>query len=112
MLLHHIADACAIVDAVDSPAVRLIFDTAHVQAMDGEVVRQLETAWDRVAIVQLADTPGRIEPGSGEIEFAEVLAVLKGRRFGGLVELEFGWSMPGRETEQAFLEVLRRFDAA
>jgi hydroxypyruvate isomerase len=112
MLLHHIADACEIVDTVGSPAVRLIFDTAHVQAMDGEVVRQLETAWDRIAIVQLADTPGRIEPGGGAIDFGAVLGVLKRRRFRGLVELEFGWSTPGRETEQAFIERLRRLDAS
>jgi hydroxypyruvate isomerase len=111
MLLHHIADACAVVDAVDSPAVRLIFDTAHVQAMDGDVVRQLETAWHRIAVVQLADTPGRIELGSGEIDFAAVVGALKRRRFRGLVELEFGWSAPGREAEQAFVERLRRLDA-
>src|SRR5580704_14823753 len=111
MLLHHIADASEIAAAVDSPAVQLIFDTGHVQAMDGDVVRQLEAAWDHVAIVQLADTPGRLEPGSGEIDFAAVLGVLKRRRFHGLVELEFGWSVPGIETEQAFIERLRRLDA-
>ena len=111
MLLHHIADARDIAAAVGSPAVRLIFDTGHVQAMDGDVVRHLEAAWDHVAIVQLADTPGRLEPGSGEIDFAAVLGVLKRRRFHGLVELEFGWSVPGIETEQAFIERLRRLDA-
>jgi hydroxypyruvate isomerase len=111
MLLHHITDASEIAAAVDSPAVRLIFDTGHVQAMDGDVVRHLEAAWDQIAIVQLADTPGRLEPGSGEIDFAAVLGVLKRRRFHGLVELEFGWSVPGIETEQAFIERLRRLDA-
>jgi hydroxypyruvate isomerase len=112
MLLHHVADACEIAAAVDSPALRLIFDTAHVQAMDGDVVRQLERARDLISIVQLADAPGRIEPGSGEIDFATVLGVLKHHRFRGLVELEFGWSVPGRESEQAFVERLRRLDAA
>jgi hydroxypyruvate isomerase len=111
MLLHHIADARDIVAAVDSPAVGLIFDTAHVQAMDGDLLRQLEAAWDRVVIVQLADTPGRIEPGSGQIDFAAVLGLLKRRRFTGLVELEFGWSVPGPEAELAFIERLRRLDA-
>ena len=111
-VLHHIDDACDVAEAVDSPAVRLIFDTAHVQAMDGDVVRRLETAWDRIAIVQLADTPGRIEPGAGVIDFAAVLGVLKRREFRGLVELEFGWAAPGPETERAFIERLRRLDAA
>ena len=110
MLLHHIADACEIVAAVDSPALRLIFDTAHVQAMDGDVVRHLEMAWEHVAIVQLADTPGRIEPGAGTIDFRTVLGLLKRRRFQGLVELEFGWSTPGKPAEQAFIERLRRLD--
>jgi hydroxypyruvate isomerase len=111
MLLHHITDACDVAAAVESPAVRLIFDTAHVQAMDGDVVQQLEKAWDRVAIVQLADTPGRIEPGGGEIDFAAVLGLLKRRGFRGLVELEFGWSTPGAEAEQTFIDRLRRLDA-
>jgi len=52
MLLHHITDAREIAAAVGSPAVRLIFDTGHVQAMDGDIVRHLEAAWDQIAIVQ------------------------------------------------------------
>ncbi len=110
MLLHHIGDACDVVAAVDSPAVRLIFDTAHVQAMDGDVAGHLERCWDLVSIVQLADTPGRLEPGTGTVDFAAVLAVLKRRGFKGLVELEFGWSRPGREAEHAGIEQLRRLD--
>jgi hydroxypyruvate isomerase len=112
MLLHHIGDAREVVAAVGSPAVRLIFDTAHVQAMDGDLIANLEAAWDAVAIVQLADTPGRLEPGTGEVDFAAVLALLKRRRFKGLVELEFNWSAPGREIEQAGIERLRQIDAA
>jgi hydroxypyruvate isomerase len=112
MLLHHIDDARAIVTAVGSPAVRLIFDTAHIQAMDGDLIANLEAAWDSVAIVQLADTPGRLQPGTGEVDFDAVLALLRRRRFKGLVELEFNWSAPGRDVEQAGLERLRRIDAA
>jgi hydroxypyruvate isomerase len=112
MLLHHIDDARQIVTTVGSPAVRLIFDTAHIQAMDGDLVANLEAAWDAVAIVQLADTPGRLEPGTGEVDFDAVLALLKRRRFTGLVELEFNWSVAGRGVEQAGLERLRQIDAA
>jgi hydroxypyruvate isomerase len=111
MLLHHIAEAWEIVAAVASPAVRLIFDTAHVQAMDGNLIANLEAVWDAVAIVQLADTPRRLEPGTGAVDFESVLATLKRRKFKSLVELEFNWSAPGREAEQAGLERLRRLDA-
>ena len=112
MLLHHIGAAHEVVTACDSPSVRLIFDTAHIQAMDGNLIAHLEATWDAIAIVQLADTPGRLEPGTGEVDFAGVLGVLKRRGFRGLVELEFGWSKPGRDAEQEGLERLRRLDAA
>jgi len=111
MLLHHVGAAYEVVAAADNPSVQLIFDTAHIQAMDGDLLGHLAACWDRIAIVQLADTPGRLEPGTGEVDFAGVLGVLKRRGFRGLVELEFGWSTPGREAEQAGLERLRQLDA-
>lgn len=112
MLLHHMPDALAVVRAVDHPAVRLIFDTAHVQAMDSELLRHLEEAWDHIEIVQFADCPGRLEPGTGQVDFAGVLNVLARRGYQGLVELEHGWAQPGVESEQRGLDTLRRLDDA
>lgn len=112
MLLEHIDDACAVVKAVDHPSVRLILDTAHVQAMDGDLLFNLERAWDFVEIVQLADNPGRLEPGSGEINFERILRMLVDREYTGLVELEYGWRDPGMQSEMRGLETLRRLDAA
>lgn len=111
MLLHHMPDALAVVRAVGHPAVRLIFDTAHVQAMDGEVLTHLEAAWDHIEIVQLADCPGRLEPGMGQVDFAPVLRTLLRRSYAGLVELEHGWAQPGVESERRGLHTLRSLDA-
>jgi hydroxypyruvate isomerase len=111
LLLHHIGDAREMVKIVDSPAVRLIFDTGHVQAMDGDLLAHLDACWDVTAIVQIADNPGRLEPGSGEINFATILGHLHRRGFGGLVELEHHWSAPGREVEQRGIAYLRRLDS-
>lgn len=112
MLLHHLPDALAVVRAADHPAVRLIFDTAHVQAMDGDVLSHLEQAWAHIDIVQLADHPGRLEPGTGQVDFAGVLRVLARRAYTGLVELEHGWGQPGADSERRGLDTLRRLDAA
>lgn len=112
MLLHHMPDALAVMRAVDHPAVRLIFDTAHVQAMDGDVLHHLEEAWDHIETVQLADCPGRLEPGTGQVDFVGVLQVLARRGYPGLVELEHGWAQPGAESEQRGLDHLRRLDEA
>lgn len=112
MLLGHICDAYAVVKAARHEAVRLIFDTSHVQVMDGDLLWHLEQVWDQVEVVQLADNPGRAEPGSGEINFESVLRLLLQRRYAGLVELEYGWKAPGAESERRGLERLRSLDAA
>jgi hydroxypyruvate isomerase len=112
MLLHHLPDALAVLRAVDHPAVRLIFDTAHVQAMDGHLLAQLDQAWEHIEIVQLADCPDRLEPGTGQVDFTGVLQWLARRGYQGLVELEHGWARPGRESEQRGLDTLRRLDDA
>lgn len=112
MLLQHMPDALAVARAVEHPAVRLIFDTSHVQVMDGDLLWHLEQAWDYTAIVQLADNPGRLEPGTGEINFESVLRMLVQRGYAGLVELEYGWRQPGLESESRGLANLRRLDAA
>lgn len=112
MLLQHMPDAVAVAKAVDHPAVRLIFDTSHVQVMDGDLLFHLEQAWDHIEIVQLADNPGRLEPGTGEINFESLLRLLSRRGYGGLIELEYGWRLPGLESEGRGLAMLRRLDAA
>lgn len=112
LLIHHIGDAYEIVSAVDHPSVRLIFDTAHVQAMDGDLLSHLDACWDAIALVQIADNPRRFEPGSGELNFANILRFLHRRQYRGLVELEHDWSVPSRDTEQRGIESLRQLDAS
>lgn len=111
MLLHHIGEAYAVVKAVDSPAVRLIFDTSHVQVMDGDLLANLEATWDAIAVVQIADNPGRAEPGSGEINFDNIFRALGRADYRGLVELEHNWAVPGLESEKRGIANLRRLDA-
>lgn len=110
MLLEHVSDALEVVRAVDHPAVRLIFDTSHVQIMDGDLLFNLAQAWESIEIVQLADNPGRLEPGTGEINFESLLRFLMQREYRALVELEYGWQVPGPESERRGLATLRRLD--
>ncbi len=110
MLLGHMADACAVARAADHSAVRLIFDTSHIQIMDGDLLHHLEQSWDLLDIVQLADNPGRLEPGSGEINFQNILAFLLRKGYSGLVELEYGWTASGEESERQGLNYLRQID--
>jgi hydroxypyruvate isomerase len=112
MLVHHIADAYQIVKAVDSPAVRLVFDAFHVQVMDGDLIRNLDRTFDAIGIVQIADNPDRLEPGTGEINFVNLFRRLKAKGYQGLVELEHANSVSGIAGEQSALSVLRSINAA
>lgn len=109
MLLHHLQDAMDVVRGVGNPAVRLIFDTAHVQAMDGDILGNLDRSWDLIELIQLADHPGRGEPGTGELNFVRIIDEIDRRGFTGPVELEHGWASPGIESEENYLRWLGRW---
>lgn len=112
MLVHRIADAYAIVKAVDSPAVRLVFDAFHVQVNDGDLIRNLDRTFDAIGIVQIADNPDRLEPGTGEINFVNFFKRLIEHGYSGLVELEHAASKPGAAGEQSALDTLSAINAA
>lgn len=81
-------EALDIVDTVDRPEIRLLYDIYHAASM-GESIALLEGRLDRVAHVHLADTPGRHEPGTGKLDYAERLAWLAARGYTGFVGLEY-----------------------
>ena len=110
-LVSHFGEAFAIARAVASPAVRIVFDTSHVQVMDGDLIDTLRATWDAIEIVQLADNPGRYEPGSGEINFENILRVVHELRYRGLIEMEHEWSEPGAAAEARSIGYLRALDA-
>lgn len=58
--------------AVDSPRVKLNWDLYHMQVEEGDLCLRLRESFDAVAYLQLADHPGRHEPGTGEIQYARV----------------------------------------
>ncbi|ELY86043.1 hydroxypyruvate isomerase [Natrialba taiwanensis DSM 12281] len=78
-----------IVDAVDSPAVALLYDTYHQQITEGNVIHTLTDGIKRVGHVHIADVPGRHEPGTGELDYATVLEALSAAGYDGYIGCEF-----------------------
>lgn len=111
MLLQSAYDTAELIRQVNHTAVGLIFDTGHVAGMDGDVLKAQAELEDVVCAYQLADMPGRTEPGSGDIDFVTLLARLIAQNHRGLVELEHGWSDDDAATEIAGIETLRAIDA-
>ncbi|CAN5324838.1 hydroxypyruvate isomerase [soil metagenome] len=81
--------AIAVMDRVDRPNVRLQYDIYHMQIMEGDLIRHIEALFDRIGHVQLADNPGRGEPGTGEIHFAALFERLDQLGYAGHVGCEY-----------------------
>jgi hydroxypyruvate isomerase len=111
MLLTHFGEGCQIARATSHAATRMIFDTAHVQSMDGDLLGHMERNWDLIEVVQIANHPGRLEPATGEINMQPILRKVRELGYRGLVELEHLWSAPNLEIERRGIDWLRQMDA-
>ena len=112
MLIDHIADAIAVVRAVDHPAVRLLFDFGHVQTSDGEVLTRFHECAEFIGAIQVADTPGRTDLGAGELDWYSILKAIRARGWPGLIEIVHMPAECSALGEQKLLERLRIIDDA
>lgn len=102
--LHTAKEGLEIVDEVGSPAVKLLFDIYHHQIMEGNVIQDITRNISKIAHFHVADVPGRHEPGSGELNYANVFKAIASTGYRGFVGLEF---KPSRAAEDTLKEVLR-----
>lgn len=96
--------ALAIIDEVARPNVMLQYDIYHMQIMEGDLARTIEQLLPRIGHIQLADNPGRGEPGSGEINYPWLLDKLRQLGYPGWIGCEYrpaagttaglGWAEP------------------
>jgi hydroxypyruvate isomerase len=82
------ADTCALVEAVDSPGLRLMLDIYHAQIGEGNLVDLIRRCGGLIGEVQVADVPGRCEPGTGEISYPRIAEALDEIGYRGTVGLE------------------------
>jgi len=112
VLIERTAEAEAIRREVDSPAVRLMFDVAHVALEGDDVIDTLRQVAPQVAAIQLSDLPGRLELGSGTLDFPAIIRAAIATGFEGLYELEHSLSEPGEVAEARMVSMLREINAA
>lgn len=102
--------------AVDSPAVKILYDIYHMQRNEGNLIAHIDLTWDEIAYFQIGDVPGRNEPGTGEINYANVLRhvhermTAEGRDF--VFGMEHGKSVAGIEGERRLVQAYRAVDVA
>ena len=82
------SDTRALVAAVDSPYLRMNLDLYHAQIGEGNLIELVGQSLPWIGEIQVADVPGRCEPGTGEINYPAVAAALKEVGYSGVVAME------------------------
>ena len=82
------ADCLALVEAVDSPHLKLMLDLYHAQIGEGNLIELIRRCGDAIGEIQVADVPGRCEPGTGEINYPAIARTLAEMGYAGVVGLE------------------------
>jgi hydroxypyruvate isomerase len=87
--LNRSAQAISLFDEVGSPNLKLQYDIYHMQRMEGELANTIERLLPRIAHLQLADNPGRNEPGTGEINYPFLLNFIDRLGYDGWIGCEY-----------------------
>jgi len=88
-LLNGSQPALPMVRSVASPRIKLLWDFYHMQLEDGDLIEKFTAGADQVAHVQIGDVPGRHQPGTGEVNHANLLRAVRAAGYKGKIGLEF-----------------------
>lgn len=89
---------------VDSPMIKINWDFYHMQLSEGALITYLERGFDQVGYLQLGDTPGRNQPGTGELNYKAILKAAYDLGYRGYVGVE---CRPKGTEQEAIQQLLR-----
>ena len=96
-------EAAELVRFVNSSGIKILYDVYHMQIMEGNIISTLKEYIDAIGYIHIADVPGRHEPGSGEINFTNVLKTLEALKYDGIV----GFELTPLENSEKAIRILR-----
>lgn len=97
--------------AVDSGCCKIVDDLYHQQITEGNLIPNIDRAWDEIAAFHIGDNPGRKEPTTGEINYKNIFKHLYNKGYEGVLCMEHGASKEGMEGEKAVLQAYRACDS-
>ncbi|TDQ17308.1 hydroxypyruvate isomerase [Algoriphagus boseongensis] len=110
LFLRHADQSYMICKAVGSPACKILYDIYHMQRNEGNLIATMDKTWSEIAYIQIGDNPGRKEPTTGEINYANVFQWIQNKGFTGILGMEHGNAKPGKEGELALIDAYRKVD--
>ena len=90
-------EALRLIEAVNHPNLTMQYDVYHMQIMEGNLIDTMSANMSRIGHIQIADNPGRHEPGTGEINFPNVFAAIDAAGYEGWIGCEY---VPAGTTEE------------
>ena len=110
LFLRHSDQTFTICKAVNSPSCKILFDMYHMQRNEGDIINNIDRAWDEIGYFQIGDNPGRKEPTTGEMNYKNIFKHIYDKGYQGIMGMEHGNSKPGKEGELALIEAYRISD--
>lgn len=110
LFLTKISQAYTVCKAVDSPACKILDDLYHQQIQEGNLIPNIDAAYDEIAYFQIGDNPGRKEPTTGEINYKNVFKHIHEKGFDGILGMEHGNFHAGQEGEEKLISAYRAVD--
>jgi hydroxypyruvate isomerase len=101
-------DTLALVRSVDSPGLRMNLDLYHAQIGSGNLIETVRRSLPWIGEVQIADVPGRTEPGTGEVNYPNIAKAMNEMGYRGVVAMEAYASGDSEVALQRFRDAFSR----
>ena len=111
LFLTKIPQGYLICKGVGSSSVKILDDLYHQQISEGNLIPNIDLAWDEIGYFQIGDNPGRKEPTTGEINYKNVFKHIHEKGYKGVMGMEHGVSGKGVDGEKALIEAYRYCDS-
>lgn len=111
LFLRHSDQAFMVCKAVQSPSCKFLFDMYHMQRNEGDIINNIDRVWDEIGYFQIGDNPGRKEPGTGEMNYKNIFRHIYNKGYKGVMGMEHGISLPGKDGEEQLIRAYRECDS-
>ncbi len=111
LFLRHSTQTYMICKAVNSSACKILFDMYHMQRNEGDMIANIDKCWSEIGYMQIGDNPNRNEPGTGEVNYKNIFKHLYNKGYKGILGMEHGNSINGKEGELALIKAYREADS-
>ncbi|MCE9558440.1 MAG: TIM barrel protein [Armatimonadetes bacterium] len=110
LFLNKMGQGYEVCRAVNSPSCKILMDMYHQQIHEGNLIPNIDRAYSEIGYFQIGDNPGRNEPTSGEVNYGNVFKHIGKKGYTGILGMEHGKSMGGKEGERKVIDAYRMWD--